>query len=528
MNASTSPMNGIVTSPHQTASDAGLRVMQHGGNAVEAAVAVAATLAVVYPHMTGLGGDSFWLIRSPSGDLFAVDACGAAGHGVNRNLFISAGLDAIPFRGAHAAITVAGTVSGWDLVLEKAGGQLPLRLLLEEAIQLAQNGVPVTQSGATVAATKDAELASIFGYADTFRPNGRPLQVGDTLAQPALARTMERLAENGLQDFYSGSLAKDIADDLADAGSPLSAADLENHAAFETCPLHLKAFSADIHNFPPPTQGLSSLLILALYERIRADKADGFDHVHRLVEATKKAFSLARKIGIGDPRHMTEVAQDVLDDTARLDRIAAEIDLDAAAPWPEQTQAGDTTWFGTMDKAGWCVSAIQSTYFEFGSGIVLPKTGITWQNRGASFTLAEDGWNTLEPGRKPFHTLNPALALFNDGRRMVYGTMGGEGQPQTQAAIFTRYAQYGVALEDAISAPRWLLGRTWGETSTSLKLESRLDPALIAQLGAAGHETETLPDYSETMGHAGALLRHPDGSFDGATDPRSDGGVAAW
>ena len=173
------------------------------------------------------------------------------------------------------------------------------------------------------------------------------------------------------------------------------------------------------------------------------------------------------------------------------------------------------------------VSVIQSTYFEFGSGLVLPKTGIVWQNRGASFKLAESGWNALKPGRKPFHTLNPALARLDDGRTLAYGTMGGEGQPQTQAAVYSRIVRYGVDLGEAIARPRWLLGRTWGEDSTTLKLEADFAPELIAQLAEAGHEVEVLPKCNSTMGHAGAIMRHPSGLLEGASDPRADGVAAA-
>jgi gamma-glutamyltranspeptidase/glutathione hydrolase len=173
---------------------------------------------------------------------------------------------------------------------------------------------------------------------------------------------------------------------------------------------------------------------------------------------------------------------------------------------------------------------IQSTYFEFGSGLVLPKTGITWQNRGASFRLAEKGWNALKPGRKPFHTLNPALAHFEDGRVMAYGTMGGEGQPQTQAAVFSRYGWQGTDLARAIAEPRWLLGRTWGEDSTSLKIEEGFDEALYASLGAAGHVVERVSANNAMMGHAGAIVMGRDRSgkdwFEGASDPRCDGRAA--
>jgi gamma-glutamyltranspeptidase/glutathione hydrolase len=222
---------------------------------------------------------------------------------------------------------------------------------------------------------------------------------------------------------------------------------------------------------------------------------------------------------------MSADPQALLDDTGALSVMAARIDPAHALPWPQPSQQGDTVWFGAVDKEGRMASVIQSTYFEFGSGLVLPRTGIIWQNRGASFRLAPDGWNALKPGRKPFHTLNPALALFDDGRAMAYGTMGGEGQPQTQAALFTRYARYGQDLQQAISSPRWLLGRTWGETSTSLKLEDGFAPGLYAALAAAGHDVERVGPLTAMMGHAHAIVRHPDGRLEGAVDPRSDGKV---
>jgi gamma-glutamyltranspeptidase/glutathione hydrolase len=183
---------------------------------------------------------------------------------------------------------------------------------------------------------------------------------------------------------------------------------------------------------------------------------------------------------------------------------------------------------GCMDSDGRSVSFIQSIFWEFGSGVVLRDTGIHWQNRGISFSLAPGSLQALEPGRKPFHTLNPAMALFDDGRTMSYGTMGGEGQPQTQAMVFSRYALFNQPLQQAVTAPRWLLGRTWGDVTTSLKLERRFDPALVDQLRSAGHVVEVLDeDFSDTMGHAGALVRRPDGILEGAADPRSDGSVAA-
>lgn len=519
---------GMVTSPHHLASQAGLSVLQDGGNAVEACVAVAATLAVVYPHMTGIGGDGFWLVSEPDGSVYSINACGAAGENVSTALYRNHQLEAIPWRGPLAAITPAGTISGWQAALAKSGSNLPLSRLLRDAVRYAEAGVSVTKGGAEVAASKDNELRNDPGYSDVFRPDGVPMKEGQQLKQPALARTLERLCADGLGSFYHGPLGADIAADLERVGSPLTATDLKSHTADQRNPLSLKIKGAELFNTAPPTQGLTSLLILALFDRLEASEVDGFDHVHGLVEATKQAFIHYRDIGLGDPAFMSEDAQAQLDDGAGLDAMARNIDGEKALPWPHRTEAGDTTWFGAVDHEGRVVSSIQSTYFEFGSGVVLPETGIVWQNRGASFRLKPDGWNSLKPGRKPFHTLNPALAKFDDGRIMAYGTMGGEGQPQTQAAIFSRYARFGIPLQAAITAPRWLLGRTWGEQSVSLKLESRFPERLIEQLREAGHDVEVLGGFETVMGHAGALCRHPDGLIEGATDPRSDGAVAPW
>jgi gamma-glutamyltranspeptidase/glutathione hydrolase len=183
---------------------------------------------------------------------------------------------------------------------------------------------------------------------------------------------------------------------------------------------------------------------------------------------------------------------------------------------------------GAIDGDGRAVSFIQSVYWEFGSGVVLGDTGIAWQNRGSSFALNPAAVNALEPGRKPFHTLNPAMARLADGRTLSYGTMGGDGQPQTQAAIFSRHVLHGRPLAEAVAAPRWLLGRTWGAMSTTLKLESRFDPAVIEGLRARGHDVEVVAPLTDMMGHAGALSLRPDGFIEGASDPRSDGAAMGF
>jgi gamma-glutamyltranspeptidase/glutathione hydrolase len=278
----------------------------------------------------------------------------------------------------------------------------------------------------------------------------------------------------------------------------------------------------------PPTQGLVSLLILGILDVLEIGKVDpsGADYVHLCVEATKQAFAV-RDRSITDPAYMKVDAQSFLAH-AEVRARAADIDRGKAAAWGAGKGPADTVWMGVIDGAGRAVTFIQSTYHEYGSGVVLKDSGIVWQNRGCSFSLDPLALNALRPMRKPFHTLNPALALFDDGRSMVYGSMGGDGQPQSQSAVFTRHACFGMNPQEAVSAPRWLLGRTWGRASDTLKLEARFPPDVVQTLRRYGHEVDVVQDWDETMGHAGAIVRHANGVLEGGADPRSDGAVAAF
>jgi gamma-glutamyltranspeptidase/glutathione hydrolase len=521
----------IAVAPHHLASQSALAVMREGGNAIEAMVAAASTIAVVYPHMNGIGGDSFWLIVPPGGAPIAIDACGPAALAASIAAYRSRDLTAIPTRGPLAANTVAGTVGGWNKALEVAaefGGKLALSRLLADAIAYAGDGVAVTVSQQNATRSKLAELHSQPGFSDHFLIDGKLPAAGARFRQPKLARTLSMLARDGLDSFYRGELAAEIARDLAAVGCLLTGDDLAGYRAERKAPLHLSHSAGELYNMTPPTQGAVSLAILGLLDRagLAGVAADSADHVHLVVEATKLAFQL-RDCHITDPADMRIDAQALLAPD-NLDGLARLIDADRAAPWGKGRGPGDTIWMGTIDQSGLAVSFIQSIYHEFGSGVVLPGTGINWQNRGASFSLEADKLLALKPGKKPFHTLNPAAARLKDGRVMVYGTMGGDGQPQTQAAVFTRHVVFGQPLQTAVTAPRWLLGRTWGQSTDTLKLEQRFPQDVVDELKRRGHEVEILQPFDETMGHAGALVRQADGTLQGACDPRSDGGVAAY
>ncbi len=523
---------GMAAAPHALASQSALAVLREGGNAIEAMVAAAATIAVVYPHMNSIGGDAFWLIHVPGQPVRGLDACGAAAQAASRDWYRERGItQAIPFRGAVAANTVAGTVSGWDAALalgRELGGRLPLARLLGDAIAYAREGVPVTQSQRANTIAKSAELLTVPGFAKVFLPGGRAPEVGTRFMQPALAATLERLAHAGLDDFYRGDLAHSFARELQAAGSPLSLEDLRAHRAAWREPMSLPHSGGTLYNMPPPTQGVVSLMILGILDRMSIGRMDpmGSDFVHAAVEATKQAFRIRDRY-VTDPAYMTVDPAAFLR-ADRLDELRAGIDPAKAAPWGAGRGPADTIWMGVIDAEGRAVSFIQSVYHEFGSGVVLDGSGVAWQNRGCSFSLDPMALNALEPGRKPYHTLNPALAQLGDGRTMVYGNMGGDGQPQSQSAVFSRVVTFGMEPQAAITAPRWLLGRTWGRPSDTLKLESRFAPDVVEALRQRGHEVELMQAFDEAMGHAQAIIRRADGVLEGGADPRSDGVVAAW
>lgn len=520
-----SARRGAFTAPHHLASQAGLAVLREGGNAIEAMVAAAAVVAVVYPYANSIGGDGFWLIGEPGQDPLCIDASGRSAQLATLDFYRQHQLDKMPLRGPLVANTVAATISGWQLALEvsaKWGGRLPLRRLLEDAIYYSTHGFPVAANHAGSIALFADQLKTVPGFADAFLPGGQPLQAAAMWKQQALGRTFERLASAGLDDYYRGDIARTQAASLERLGSPLRLEDFESHRAQFVTPLVLQHSAGRIFNMTAPTQGVASHIILGLFDRLGCKQAEGFEHIHLLVEATKQAF-IQRDTHIADPAVMKIDTQSLLEPRF-LDGLAAKIDRKRAAPWPPQKDGeGDTIWMGCIDGEGRAISFIQSVYWQHGSGVVLPETGVLWQNRGTSFTLREGDLRQIKPRTKPYHTLNPAYARLKDGRTIAYGTMGGEGQPQTQAIMFTRYVQFGEKLQDAVTGPRFFLGRTTGGTTETLKMESRFDPTLMEALRQAGHAVEVVGPYENMMGHAGMLVLHPSGVIEMAGDPRSDG-----
>ena len=398
----------MAVAPHALAAQSALDILREGGNALEAMIAAAATIAVVYPHMNSIGGDSFWMIHIPGQAPGAIDACGAAAQRASIDWYRQHGvIDAIPFRGGLAANTVAGTVSGWgaaqSLSRRALRGRIPLSRLLADAIYYAEQGVPLTLSQAANTAKKAGELRALPGYAKTFLDRGKVPKTGSLFVQKRLASTLKRIAEAGADDYYRGDLARSIAKDLAQIGSPVTLADLNAHRARLTDPLRIKHSTGTLYNTRPPTQGLVSLLMLGILDQLQVKRTGPMspEYVHLCVEAAKQAFSVRDRY-IEDPRYMSIDAQRLLD-RGFVRKLASKIRRRHAAPWGELGRTGngpgDTVWMGVIDDAGRAVSFIQSIYHEFGCGAVLDKTGINWQNRGCSFRSTSSRSMRWSPAR---------------------------------------------------------------------------------------------------------------------------------
>lgn len=530
-------MNQVAfTAPHHHAAEIGLAFLQQGAHSVDAMIAAAAAISVAYPHMNSIGGDGFWLIHAPGEKPVAIDACGYAGQ--HYALANYAGQPAIPSRGIEACITMGGTIAGWQKarehmsrnVVTNAPGtdRYSLSELLSPAVQLARSGIKVSESLHRASDKLRTELIApnidtshaCLDFQQLFIPNQLPLQPGQTLCNPALADTFEQLAHAGLRDFYEGDLATETLRYMCDKGSRFSPQDFSDYQALEVSPLEKQIRFGTLYNLPLPTQGLVSLLILAIYDALYEPSWTEEQSVHTLIEATKLAFDVRDRV-VGDPSRASEATSVLLGD--EYCRSLAQQVRSQAAAWPKPAVTGDTIWMGACDKNGVMVSFIQSVYWEFGAAVMNPTTGVIWNNRGSSFSLDVNHHNHLAPRMKPFHTLNPAFFLADSGERMVYGTMGGEGQPQTQAALFARALYHQMPLQQAISKGRWLLGRTWGAKNVNLNMEQDIFTEIGEALEKRGHTILTHPEKTEMFGHAGAIWYEGDGTLQSVTDPRSDG-----
>lgn len=535
---------GMVSTPHYLASASGLDALRRGGSAVDAVIAANATLCVVYPHMAGVGGDGFWLIAGGDAEnVQALDASGPAARNASRDYYREQGCrDRIPARGPLAALTTPGAVDGWRVAHERHG-RLAWEGLFADAVQYARNGTAITRSLADWLAADESILREFPDSARTFLLDGQAQREGARLVQAQLARTLEQLASCGARaGFYEGPIAQRACAALAAAGSPLSADDFASYQARWVEPISATYRGYQVMQIPPSTQGFAALQILNLLERFDvAAWGDGTaDYYHHMVEAVKVAFA-DRDEWLTDPAFVDipldellskEYAQarcKLIDPKRALVSHLVEPGLRYGTSFDRRSSEGDTVYLCATDSNGLVASMIQSIYHDFGSAFVAGDTGIVMQNRGSFFSLDEHHPNRLEPGKRTFHTIIPALLLEHGEPVLAYGTMGGEGQPQTQAALVTRLVDFGYDVQQAIEAPRWLMGRTWGMESHDLWLESRISDEVARELRLRGQPVKIVGGWDGTLGHAQAIrIDRNNGWFEGGADPRGDGAAMGY
>jgi oxamate amidohydrolase len=516
----------MVVSPHYLASMAGSQILQRGGNAFDAAVAISACLAVVYPHMTGLGGDSFWLMHNAHDQkIRAYNGSGRSGYGVHRGIY--EGETSIPYRGVKSAITVPGMVDGWNAILQEYG-RLALSDVLEPAIAYAQNGFPFTKDQYENTEKNYELLSSMPLTSGIYTPNRSIPHVGERFVQKELAQSLQYIAKEGRDGFYKGEIAQKIVSYLQDNGGLLTLDDFADHSGDWVEPISTTYRGYSVFQVPPNSQGFTGLMTLNMLEKFQLDQIPqgSFEYYHLLVEALKLSFRDRNQV-LTDPEFY-DIPLDRLLSKSYAAQLSQSIDMRYMQPVTSYSMGSDTAYAAVVDQEGNAVSFIQSLYFEFGSAVVGGDTGILLQNRGSFFSLDPGNVNCLEPRKRTFHTLMPAMACKDGKPSILYGTQGGEGQPQTQTAIITRMIDYGMAPQQAVSEPRWVWGRTWGADSSELKIESRVDLRTIERLKQAGHQVQVVADYDGLMGHAQAIRIDEQGFLSGGADPRGDGAAIGW
>jgi len=513
---------GMVTSPHTLATEAGLQVLAEGGNAIEAAITTTFCLSVTYPHFCGLGGDLVMLIANAGGPVKSLSGIGQATQSCPR----FNGL--VPVRGPLSMLTSAAAVDAlgqaFTISSSEMAGSKSWEALIQPAIRLAAEGFPITKSERFWLEFRRSEQRDLPGVYPARLAAGEVPPEGFLRNEPRLEKTLLTLARNGPRDFYEGELAVAVADGLRSAGSPLTAGDLKRTRARIEDPLRIGYREGTLVSTRPPTQGLTTLQIMGLLDRlnVRQVPEGSADYYHLLVEAVKLAF-LDREKFIADPDYVRVEIEELLSD-GYLQSKATLVDRSRAMPWPRDFGSGDTVYLGAADGHGRAVSLLATSFYDWGSGVAVGDTGILWHNRGAAFSTIPNHPNFLQPGKRPFHTLNPGMYMVNGKPALLYGTPGADGQPQTLACILTRLIDYGLDPISALSHPRFLLGKTFSSAEDTLKMEGNIPESVLCNLIARGHRINQVSAQSPLMGHPGAIHIAPDtGWMSGAHDPRSDG-----
>ena len=527
--------NGIIATSQPLASAAGLAVLQQGGNAIDAAVTAAAVLSVVEPTMNGIGGDLFALVYDPkSKSVRALNASGRSPAAATVEELKKRGLESIPYRG-ELSVSVPGVVDGWSELLAKHG-TISLERALAPAIRYARDGYAVSEIIAHQWKDQEATLARDASAAATFLIDGKAPAPGQVFRNPKLAASLEQIARGGRDAFYKGPIAKAIGDDMAGRKGLLTAADLAAHTSEWTDPISTDYKGHQVLEFPPNTQGVVALEMLNILE--------GFDlkglghnsaaYLHLLVEAKKIAFA-DRDAWLADPKatppealkrmlskqYAAERRKEINADRAARDYKPLSLGSGSASRDDERPIAhGDTIYLTAADKDGNVISLIQSIFESFGAGIVAGDTGIALHNRGNLFSLNAGHPNVLAPGKRPFHTLVPAMVLKEGRPWLSFGVMGGDMQPQGHVQVLLNLIEFGMNIQEAGEAPRFR------HTGTGLLIESAISPEARFGLDQRGHRlTNGIGSFG---GFQGILFDLRSGVMMGGSDPRKDGLAIGW
>ncbi len=521
--------NGIIATSQPLASATGLRVLQQGGNAVDAAVAAAAVLAVVEPTMNGVGGDLFAIVYdAKTKTLHGLNASGRAAAAATPEEYRRRGFDAIPYRG-ELSVSVPGVVDGWNELLAKYG-TVKLDRALEPAIGYARDGWAVSEIIATQ--WKDAEpiLAKDPAATATFLPGGHAPASGDVFKNPRLAATLEAIKEGGRDAFYKGPIAKAIADDMRRRKGLLTEADFAANKPDWVDPVSTTFRGYQVFEMPPNTQGVVALEMLNILEGydLKSMRHNSAEYLHLLVEAKKLAFA-DRDAWLADPRAVPSAAltrmlskeyaaerrKEINPERAATSYAPMKIAGYAQAPEEHPQAKGDTIYMTVADRDGNVVSLIQSIFENFGSGIVAGETGIVLHNRGNLFSLTPGHPNLLAPGKRPFHTLVPAMVFKDNQPWLSFGVMGGDMQPQGHVQVLLNLIDFGMNVQEAGEAPRFR------HSAAGLALESAISPEARFGLNQRGHSIVT--QIGMFGGFQGILFDRQRGVMMGGSDPRKDG-----
>ena len=486
-----------------------------GGNAIDAAIATAMALTVVEPTSNGLGSDAFAILWDGQ-ELHGLNASGRSPRALTPERF--AGMDVVPLRGEDA-VTVPGAVSAW-VELHRRFGSLPLERIAEPAIQYARDGFPVSPITARGWSVAERVFADRPDFVAAFLPGGRAPRAGETWRFPDQAATLEAIVASEGEAFYRGELAQRMAAHVQAGGGLLSESDLGEHRADWVGTISTGFGGHELHEIPPNGQGLAALIALGILRHtdVADHEPDSVAALHLQIEAMKLGFADAHRY-VGDPDHLDVPPADLLDDGYLAERAKLIDPARAGAPTHGVPKRGGTVYLTAADAEGRMVSFIQSNYYGFGSGVVVPGTGISLQNRGAGFTLEPGHPNQVGPAKRPFHTIIPAFLTRGGAPDMSFGVMGGPMQPQGHVQMVLRTVAWGQNPQAAADAPRWRVvdGRT-------VALESTVGDATVQALRDLGHDvTASAPEESFAFGGAQLIRRLPDGGYVAGSDPRKDG-----